>query len=106
MVASIPSGRRFLVSHPAPLIALGFGSGLARVAPGTFGTLVAFPLYLLLAWRLPGPAVLALVAAFFVLGVWACGRTGTDLGVADHGGMVWDEVVAFMLVLVMIPREP
>jgi len=45
----------------------------------------------------------ATIAAFFVVGVWACGRTGRDLGVADHGGMNWDEVVAFLAVLVLTP---
>jgi phosphatidylglycerophosphatase A len=87
---------RFLLSHPAHFIALGFGSGLAPVAPGTFGTLAGLALYWLLAQVAP-PLVIALFAipAFF-LGVWACERTGRDLGVQDHGAMVWDEIVAFL----------
>jgi phosphatidylglycerophosphatase A len=87
---------RFLLSHPAHFIALGFGSGLAPVAPGTFGTLAGLGLYWLLALLAP-PLVIAFLAipAFF-LGVWACERTGRDLGVQDHGAMVWDEIVAFL----------
>jgi phosphatidylglycerophosphatase A len=101
----------FLVAHPAHFIALGFGSGLAPIAPGTVGTLLAWPLFLayeavlgpLDAWpaRL---AFLGLLAALFALGVWACGRTGRDLGVSDHGSMNWDEVVAFLLVLMLTPQ--
>lgn len=87
---------RFLLSHPAHFIALGFGSGLSPVAPGTFGTLAGLALYWLLALIAP-PLVIAFLAipAFF-LGVWACERTGRDLGVQDHGAMVWDEIVAFL----------
>lgn len=93
----------FLVAHPAHLIALGFGTGLAPVAPGTAGTLLGFPLYLVLTWWLDPAGVLLACAALFVLGIWACGRTGDDLGIADHSGMVWDEVVAFVLILVFTP---
>jgi len=87
---------RFLVSHPAHFIALGFGSGLAPYAPGTFGTALALLLYWLLAFVLP-PLVIALLAIpLLFLGIWACDVTGRDLGVSDHGAMVWDEVVAFL----------
>lgn len=94
---------RFTFAHPARLIALGFGTGLAPVAPGTFGTLLAFPIYMLLDRWLDPLALLVLIAAFFAIGVWACARTGRDLGVADHGAMNWDEVVAMMLILLIIP---
>ncbi|MGZ5105988.1 MAG: phosphatidylglycerophosphatase A family protein [Usitatibacter sp.] len=90
---------RFLVSHPAHFIALGFGSGLAPRAPGTFGTLAAFPLYWLLATVLPPLAIAYAAIPLFFLGVWACERTGRDLGVQDHGSMVWDEIVAFLPLL-------
>lgn len=95
---------RFMLRHPAHAIALGGGAGLAPVAPGTAGTLVAFPLYWWLAPMFPAPALLALMAMAFVVGVWACGRTGRALGVADHGAIVWDEIVAFTLVLVFTPE--
>lgn len=94
--------RHFLWRHPAHLIALGFGSGLAPKAPGTCGTLAALPLFLPL-MALPLPGLLALLALFFVLGVWCCDITGRALGVSDHGSMVWDEMVAMWLVLAFTP---
>jgi len=97
--------RRFVFGHPAHFIAFGFGVGLARYAPGTFGTLVAFPVYYGLQQALPGQFVLACIAVSFVLGIWVCQITGRNLGVHDHGGMVWDEIVAFMLVLYVIPQQ-
>lgn len=94
---------RFLFSHPAHLFALGFGSGLAPFAPGTFGTLVAWPLFWLMQPRLDAPLFLAVAAALFALGIWICGRTGRDLGIEDHKSIVWDEIVAFLLVLFFTP---
>lgn len=87
---------RFLVAHPAHFIALGFGAGLAPVAPGTFGTLAGLALYWLLALALPPLAIAFLAIPLFFLGVWACGVAGRNLGVADHGALVWDEIVAFL----------
>ena len=87
---------RFLLSHPAHFLALGFGSGLAPVAPGTFGTLASVALYYLLALVLPPLAIAFLAIPLFFVGVWACGVTGRDLGAHDHGAMVWDEIVAFL----------
>ena len=92
---------RFLVGHPAHFIALGFGAGLAPKAPGTFGTLVAFPIYWALATVVPPLAIAFVAIPLFFVGVWACDRTGRDLGVSDHGSMVWDEIVAFLLLLAM-----
>lgn len=95
---------KFLFAHPAHLIAFGFGSGLAPKAPGTAGTLLGLPLYWLIAAAAPDlPNRIILLIAAFLLGVWACSRTGRALGAADHGGMVWDEIVAFALVLMFIP---
>ena len=98
----------FVWRHPAHVIALGGGAGLIPKAPGTAGTLLAFPIYWGLASLFTAPAVLAaivlvLVVLGFALGIWACGRTGRALGVADHGGIVWDEIIAFLLVLVFTP---
>jgi phosphatidylglycerophosphatase A len=87
---------RFLVAHPAHFIALGFGSGLAPKAPGTFGTLASLALYWLLALVLPPLVIAFLAIPLFFLGVWACDVTGRALGVQDHGAMVWDEIVAFL----------
>jgi phosphatidylglycerophosphatase A len=96
-------GAGFLVAHPAHFVALGFGTGLSPVVPGTIGTLLAFPLYVLLAQRLAPAGIAAVIAGLFVIGIWACGRTGRDLGVPDHGAMNWDEVVAFLAVLLLTP---
>ena len=96
-----------MLAHPAHFIALGFGTGLSRFAPGTVGTLLGFPVYWIASDKLApyGPlAQLALIAAMFALGVWACARTGRDLGLADHSGMNWDEIVAFQLVLMLTPQ--
>jgi phosphatidylglycerophosphatase A len=94
---------RFLFSHPAHLLAFGFGSGLARKAPGTFGTLAAFPLYWFLAPQLSNQLFILMLILAFAVGVWICGITGKTLGEADYGGIVWDEIVSFMLVLFFTP---
>ena len=95
----------FAFSHPAHVIAMGFGAGLAPFAPGTAGTLAAWAVAWALASLLAPAAMLALGAAAFPLGIWACGVTGRHLGVADHGSMVWDEIAAFLIVLAVVPRE-
>ena len=94
---------RFLLSHPAHLLALGFGSGLPARAPGTFGTLFGWLTYVLLAPHLTPLAWVVVLVAGFAIGCWACTRTGRDLGAADHGGMVWDEIIAIWLVLLLVP---
>ncbi len=95
----------FVFAHPARVLAFGFGAGLAPFAPGTFGTLAAYPLWWALSLVLPQWAILALLLPLFGLGVWACGITGRHLGISDHGSMVWDEVVAFILILALIPQS-
>jgi phosphatidylglycerophosphatase A len=97
---------RFLVAHPAHFIALGFGSGLAPRAPGTFGTLASVALYWLLALVLPPLAIAFLAIPLFFLGVWACDVTGRHLGVQDHGAMVWDEIVAFLPLAALASASP
>lgn len=96
----------FMLAHPAHLLAQGFGSGLSPIMPGTMGTLFAWLSFAVLSTRWPEfftPLKWAIViAASFVVGIWACGRTGRDMGIADHGSMVWDEIVAFWLVLLFI----
>jgi phosphatidylglycerophosphatase A len=93
---------QFLLSHPAHFIALGFGAGLAPVAPGTFGTLVAIPIALALRVYVPDYVFLSAIVAFLLIGTWAAGVTGRDLGVPDHGAIVWDEIVAFLLILYFV----
>jgi len=95
----------FLFSHPAHFIALGFGAGLAPFAPGTFGTLVAIPIAVLFRTYLPDAAFGIAIIVFALVGVWAAQVTGRNLGVADHQAIVWDEVVAFLLVLYFVDAD-
>lgn len=95
---------KFILSRPAYFIAFGFGSGLSRFAPGTAGTLAAFPIYgLIVMLALSGAAYFALLLALFLIGSWAAHVTGRALGVADYGGIVWDEIVAFLAILYYTP---
>jgi phosphatidylglycerophosphatase A len=95
----------FVFSHPAHAIAFGFGAGLAPRAPGTVGTLAGWAVGAAFLMQFPPVALLACTPLLFLVGVWACGVTGRDLGVPDHGAMVWDEIVAFLAVLALVPRE-
>jgi len=99
----------FLLRHPAHFLALGFGAGLAPVAPGTFGTLVAWPIAWLLDAHANAAVWLAVVAAITVAGAYAADVTARDLGVTDHGSIVVDEIAAFLLVLFFagpdVPRQ-
>lgn len=88
--------------NPIHLLAFGFGSGLLPKAPGTYGTLVAIPIYLLLA-PLPLIYYAALVSLAFFIGIWLCEVTSRDLGVHDHGGIVWDEIVGYLVTMVLAP---
>ncbi len=97
---------KFTFTHPAHFIALGFGAGLSPFAPGTAGTLLAIPLWWLIGGAYEPLLLFGFLALLFIVGVWACERTGRDLGVSDHGAMCWDEVVAFLLVLAMVPADP
>lgn len=93
-----------LIKNPVHLFAFGFGSGLAKKAPGTFGTLAAIPLYLIMApldWWL---YTLVVVAAF-VVGVFICDRSSRLLGVHDHSGIVWDEFVGFWITMFLVPLQ-
>ncbi len=95
----------YIFQSPARVLAFGFGVGLAPRGPGTAASLVAIPLFNVLAARMTSLHLLLLIACLFVVGVWACGRTGEDLGMEDHGGMVWDEIVAMLLLLVFVPAS-
>ncbi len=105
MTAAQPSVG-FLFRHPAHFIALGFGSGLAPFAPGTFGTLVAIPIAALLRAYGDDVAFSIVTAVLLVVGTWAADVTGRNLGVADHGSIVIDEIVAFLIVLYFVGGDP
>jgi phosphatidylglycerophosphatase A len=98
-MTAVRASAGFMLRHPARLLALGFGSGLSPRAPGTVGTLWAWVAYLVLDHWLPAPGWPLLIVASLVLGLWACTVTAQHMGVADPGAIVWDEVVAFWIVL-------
>ncbi len=94
----------FLLRHPAHLIACGFGSGLSPFAPGTAGTLFAWLTYSFMRDWFPDDATFAVILLLcFAMGVTACQITGRNLGVVDHGSIVWDEIVPFWAVLFLTP---
>ena len=87
-----------ILTHPVHLLAFGFGSGLAPKAPGTFGTLIAIPLFLMIA-HLP-TAIYALICGLVIVGgVFICGYSAKALKVHDHPGIVWDEIAGFLITL-------
>ena len=94
---------RFMLSHPAHVISLGLGAGLAPFAPGTFGTLLGL---FAARWLQPLLGDTLFFAALFgalLIGTWAAGVTGRALGESDHGAIVWDEVIAMALITAMLP---
>jgi phosphatidylglycerophosphatase A len=93
---------RFLLSHPAHMIALGFGSGLSPVAPGTVGTLWAWVAFLVLQPHMNDLRWALLIGIGSLVGWWACTVTARHLAVADPGAIVWDEVLAFWLMLWLV----
>jgi len=91
-------------SSPVQFLAFGFGSGLMPKGPGTAGTLMAVPLYLLVAdWGLPLYTAFIFLTA--IVGVWICGAASKQLGVHDHGGIVWDEFVGYWITLWAVPFD-
>jgi len=93
---------RFMRSHPAHWIALGFGSGLSRIAPGTVGTLWAWVAFAVLSQWLGEFGWGVVIALSLPLGWWACTVTARNMRVVDPGHIVWDEIVAFWLVLWLV----
>jgi len=91
------------MSHPAHQLSFGFGSGLIRPAPGTWGTLFAWLVFVVLDPWLGDAGWAIVIASTFVLGAAAANRTGRALGRPDHGAIVIDEIVAFWLVLWLLP---
>lgn len=94
----------WVVKKPWRLIAFGGGTGVLRAGPGTWGTVLAWVLWVLGLHVLTDTHMALFLSVSFFLGCWACHRTGYDLGVSDHSGMNWDEMVAFWLVLWLIPQ--
>ena len=88
-----------MLGHPARWLALGFGSGLSPWAPGTVGTLWAWLAFLVFDRWLGAAGWGLVIAGALALGIWACARTAREIGLADPGAIVWDEVIAFWIVL-------
>lgn len=95
-------GWQDLIRSPSAFCALGFGSGLSPIMPGTCGTLAALPLYFVIA-QLPIYAYGVVLLLAFIVGVYICDKTAKELGVHDHGGIVWDEFVGLWLTLLAAP---
>lgn len=94
----------FNIFNPIHFLALGFGSGLAPKAPGTFGTLAAVPLVLLVS------SITHLYLAFIIMlmsvaGIYICGKAADDSGTHDHGAIVWDEIVGLLITMFMMPTS-
>ena len=92
-----------ILQDPVHWLAFGFGSGCSPWAPGTFGTLAAIPIYLLLQatslWM-----YLLITTLMFLIGIWLCGETTKKLGVHDHSGIVWDEIVGYLVTMIAAPQ--
>ena len=96
---------KWVLSSPNRLLAFGFGSGLLRPGAGTWGSLVAWLLWVMTASYQTDLRIAIVLVVGFAYGSWACGRVCRSLGVHDHVGIVWDEIVAFWLVLWLTPSH-
>ncbi|MGC7559243.1 phosphatidylglycerophosphatase A family protein [Pasteurella sp. PK-2025] len=96
--------QRVRLSNPIHFLALGFGSGLMRSAPGTWGSLVGLLLGWLLLQHLPSVFLAILTVLGFLIGCYLCQKTAEDMGVHDHGAIVWDEIIGIFIVLLFLPE--
>lgn len=92
-----------IMRDPVHLLAFGFGTGLSPIMPGTVGTLIGIPFFLAIYW-LPWPVYLAVTALLFVVGIYLCGESARRLATHDHPGIVWDEIVGYLVT--MMPLLP
>lgn len=100
--AIIKPSLRWVFSSPSRILAFGFGSGLAPIAPGTVATLWAWASFLLAQSYLSTEVILWVIGFGTLIGSWLCGKVSEELGKKDFGGIVWDEIIAFWLVLVLV----
>lgn len=91
------------LTNPIHFLALGFGSGLAPKAPGTFGTLAALPLVVLVSLTAPLYLYILLAVLGSIVGIWICGKAARDMGVHDDSSIVWDEVIGMMITMCAVP---
>ncbi|MHC5225640.1 phosphatidylglycerophosphatase A family protein [Ignatzschineria sp. LJL83] len=94
---------KITIKTPWQFLASGFGSGLSPVAPGTMGTLMALPFWFLFANYLPLWAYILIIIVSTILGIVICQKASDELGVHDHGGIVWDEFVGLWITLLFAP---
>lgn len=94
---------RVSLLNPVHFLAFGFGSGLASKMPGTFGTLAALPLVVLLSHFSSFSVYLIVTILVCVLGIWICGKTAEDMGVHDDSSIVWDEVAGMLITMLAVP---
>ena len=93
---------RTVLTDPVHFLAFGFGTGLAPFAPGTFGSLPG----ILLFWLTVDFGLyvqLGIAVALTAVGTWLCGESARRIGVHDHGGIVWDEIVGMYVTLLAAP---
>ncbi|QIQ20696.1 phosphatidylglycerophosphatase A family protein [Zophobihabitans entericus] len=91
------------LTNPTHLLAVGLGSGLSPVSPGTMGSLVAIPIWLLF-YHVAPVYYWIIIAVATIYGCWICDKTAKDMGTHDHGGIVWDEFVGMWITLFFIPQ--
>lgn len=101
---SAPTPLQLMRMHPSHWISFGFGSGLSSVAPGTIATLWAWVFFLVIDAFVSDIGWMVLLVVGFALGIWACTLTGRALGETDNSSIVWDEIIAFWLVLWVLPK--
>lgn len=104
VVPARPALNKLVFGTPSGFLAFGFGSGLSPFAPGTMGTLVAIPFIFVLKSLGTQGFWIALVL-LFLLGVKLCDHVSRKLGVHDHGGIVWDEMVGYWLSMAFVPLQ-
>jgi phosphatidylglycerophosphatase A len=93
---------RELLKRPVCFLGLGFGSGLIPKAPGTFGTIAAIPIYLLMKdFSLAIYVMITLVA--FIVGIWICQQSADWIGKDDPSAVVWDEIVGYLITMIAAP---
>ena len=97
-----PINRSWVWAKPSRWLAFGLGSGLSPIAPGTIGTFCAWMLYLIFQELYDEGTLASLITLAGLAGIWLCGKVSDELGVPDHGGIVWDEFVAFWFILLII----
>ncbi len=94
--------RNLVLRNPIHIISFGFGAGLIPIAPGTFGTIIAIPIYLLCS-LFPGLIYLLIVGIIFIIGCWISKYTASALGVHDHPGIVIDEIAGYLVTMAFVP---